>query len=68
MKTAKSYQELSAELDGILAKLQSPEVQVDELSELYKDGLKIITQLEDHLKQTENIIEKIKLSAAKEIE
>lgn len=63
-----NYQELSTELDQILAKLQSPEVQVDELAVLYKDGLKIITQLEGHLKQTENVIEKIKLNAAKEIE
>lgn len=58
----KNYQTLSAELDGILAKLQDPNLEVDEAVELYEQGTKLIAQLEKHLKQTENKLTKLKQS------
>ena len=58
------YQTLSAELDGVLAALQQPDVQVDEAVKLYEQGLKLVAQCEQHLKQAENKLTKLKLSAA----
>lgn len=55
-----NYQTLSAQLDGILAKLQDPELEVDEAVQLYEQGTKLITQLEKHLKQAENKLTKLK--------
>lgn len=58
------YQALNAELDGVLAALQQPDVQVDEAVKLYERGLKLIAQLETHLQQAENKLAKLKLQAA----
>jgi exodeoxyribonuclease VII small subunit len=60
------YQTLSAELDGVLAALQQPDVQVDEAVKLYEQGLKLVAQLEKHLQQAENTLAKLKLQAADE--
>ncbi|HEU4984186.1 MAG TPA: exodeoxyribonuclease VII small subunit [Nitrososphaera sp.] len=54
------YQTLSEKLDAVLAKLQAPDVHVDEAVKLYEEGLKLISELEKHLKQAENKIEKLK--------
>lgn len=56
----KSYQELSSELDSVLAELQDPNVQVDEAVTLYDRGTKLIAQLENRLKQTESKLTKLK--------
>jgi len=62
MSTAQpQYQDLSAELEDVLAKLQSSDVQVDEAVKLYEAGLKLVAALEKHLAQAENKIEKLKL-------
>jgi len=58
-----TYQDLSAQLDDVLARLQQPDVQVDEAVRLYEQGLTLITQLETHLAQAENKIEQLKLKA-----
>lgn len=55
------YQILSDKLDAVLAKLQAPDVHVDEAVKLYEEGLKLIAALEKHLKQAENKIEKLKV-------
>lgn len=57
------YQSLSEQLEAVLAKLQAPDVKVDEAVKLYEEGLKLIAALEKHLKQAENKIEKLKLDA-----
>jgi exodeoxyribonuclease VII small subunit len=57
------YQELSLELDEVLAKLQQPNVQVDDAVKLYEQGLALIEQLEKQLATAENTIEKLKLAA-----
>lgn len=54
-----NYQDLSEKLDDVLAKLQAPDVHVDEAVKLYEEGLKLIAVLEKHLKQAENKIEKL---------
>jgi exodeoxyribonuclease VII small subunit len=59
----KDYQELSLELDEVLAKLQQPNVQVDDAVKLYGQGLALIEQLEKQLATAENTIEKLKLAA-----
>lgn len=66
MTKAKDYQTLSLELDEVLAKLQRPDVRVDEAVTLYEQGLKLIDELEKHLAEAENKIEKLKLAVTKE--
>lgn len=57
-----SYQKLQSELDAILIQLQAPDIDVDEASKLYVRGMKIVSQLESYLKQTENTVKKVKQS------
>jgi exodeoxyribonuclease VII small subunit len=57
------YQALSARLEAILAKLQAPDIQVDEAVKLYEEGLKLVAALEKHLTVAENKIEKLKLQS-----
>ena len=66
MAKAKDYQALSLELDEVLAKLQHPEVRVDDAVVLYEQGLKLIEALEKHLAEAENKIETLKLAALQE--
>jgi exodeoxyribonuclease VII small subunit len=61
MTDQKDYSSLSEELEGILSRLQSPDIHVDEAVKLYEEGLKLIAALEKHLQQAENKIEKLKL-------
>lgn len=63
-KDTKDYQALSLELDEVLAKLQQPNIQVDEAVKLYEKGLQLIGQLEKHLEHAENKIEQLKLAAS----
>ena len=61
MATAKkSYQALSAELDEILAALQTPEVDIDEALKLYERGQKVIAELEAYLTTAENKVNQLK--------
>ena len=53
------YKELSAELDEILDKLQSTDLDVDEAVAAYERGMAIAKQLEGYLKTAENKIRKI---------
>lgn len=55
------YQTLSRELDSVLSALQQPDVAVDEAVKLYEQGMKLITQLENHVAQAENTLEKLHL-------
>lgn len=65
---SKDYQALSLELDEVLAKLQRPNIQVDEAVKLYEQGLGLIEQLEKHLQEAENKIEQLKLAAGSSAE
>lgn len=55
-----NFQSLNQKLEEVLARLQAPDVHVDEAVKLYEEGLKLITALEKHLRQAENKIEKLK--------
>lgn len=54
------YKKLSEELDEVLAKLQSADLDVDEAVAAYERGMAIAKQLETYLKQAENKVTKIK--------
>lgn len=58
----KTYRELQAELDAIMAKLQSVDVDVDEATDLYERGMHIVKDLEHHISAAENTVKKIKTS------
>jgi exodeoxyribonuclease VII small subunit len=53
------FQAASAELDGLLAKLQDPDIQIDEAARLYEAGLKLLTELENYLQHAETIVKKL---------
>lgn len=53
------YKKLSAELDDILDKLQSPDLDVDEALASYERGMTIAKELEKYLKDAENKIQKV---------
>ena len=58
-----TYQEVNEQLDAVLARLQQPDIQVDEAVELYKEGLELAAALEKHLEQAENTVRKLKPQA-----
>ena len=62
MAKEKTYQELKAELDTILAQLQTDDFDIDEALKLYERGIEITKQLETQLKAAENKIAKVKAS------
>lgn len=57
-----NYQELSKELDTILAQLQTDDFDIDEALKLYERGISISKQLESYLKEAENTVTKLKAS------
>jgi exodeoxyribonuclease VII small subunit len=60
MPKKSDYKSLNAELDEILAKLQTDDLDVDQAVELYERGISITKELETYLKEAENKIAKIK--------
>lgn len=64
-KKEQDYQSLNLELETVLAKLQQPDVSIDEAVTLYEQGLKLIDSLEVQLEQAENKIEQLALAATK---
>lgn len=68
MAAKKDYQSLSAELDEILAALQSTDIDIDDAIKTYERGIEVVNELEAYLKNAENKITKIKadLTRAKE--
>lgn len=54
------YLVLSRELDEILVKLQSTDLDIDEAMKVYERGMEIAKELETYLKTAENKIIKIK--------
>lgn len=61
--TKNSYQSLSEQLDEVVAKLQQPDIQVDEAVKLYEQGLKLVYECEAQLKVAQNKITKLKLQS-----
>jgi exodeoxyribonuclease VII small subunit len=58
--TNKTYQELSQQLDGVVAKLQDPNVSIDDATRYYEQAMKLIKQLERSLEQAENRVREIR--------
>ncbi|HEV7453927.1 MAG TPA: exodeoxyribonuclease VII small subunit [Candidatus Saccharimonadales bacterium] len=62
-KTEPNYQEISEQLEAILARLQQPDIQVDDAVRLYEQGLALADALEKHLQLAENTITRLKAAA-----
>ncbi len=60
MANKKNYKTLSGELDDVLLRMQSEDVDIDEALELYKRGQGLIAELEKYLSTAKNEIQKIK--------
>ena len=54
------YTELRDELDTVLARLQSDDLDIDEAVKLYARGTELVGRLQAHLKSAENVITKLK--------
>lgn len=59
VKPSVNYKELSEELDSIILKLQTADVEIDEAVRLHKKAAGLIAQLEEYLKTAENTIKKV---------
>lgn len=53
------YRKLNAELDELVVKLQSGELDIDEAIVCYERGMEIIAKLQTYLKTAENKINKV---------
>ena len=56
------YQALSIELDTLLQKLQTADLDIDDAVKHYERGMVIVKELENYLKTAENKVKKIKAS------
>ena len=65
-ESSKTYQELSSELDHVLAALQQPDIAVDEAVKLYEQGIKLVHELEKHITKAENKLQKVRLQLSEE--
>jgi exodeoxyribonuclease VII small subunit len=63
-KAEPNYQEISEQLEVVLARLQQPDIQVDDAVRLYQEGLALADALEKHLQLAENTITKLKAAAS----
>ncbi len=52
------YAEKSGELEAILQRLQGGDIQLDEATKLYEQGVKLADEIEAYLKQAENTVRK----------
>ena len=59
-KTTATYSSLSSELEALLAKLQAPDIAIDEALTLYERGLALARQIEVQLVAAENRIEQLR--------
>ncbi len=55
-----TYQQLSEQLDSVLAELQAEDLDVDRALELYKQGRELVAELEGRLKTAEHSVQKLK--------
>ena len=60
-KPVKSYNELNKELDEIIEWFESGDLNIDQALPNYEAAMKLIMQLEAHLKDTENKIRKLNI-------
>lgn len=55
----KTYKQLQAELDKLMAQLQDDELDVDTAIVTYEKATKLIAELQKHLKSAENKLNKV---------
>jgi len=56
---AKSYQQLSEELNKLIDWFESQSVDLDEAVDKYEQAMELLKQMEGHLKSAENKVKKI---------
>jgi exodeoxyribonuclease VII small subunit len=66
MTKSATYQELSEELETILATLQREDIDVDAAMEQYERGLEIVHKLEKYLQTAENRVQALQAKFQKE--
>jgi exodeoxyribonuclease VII small subunit len=52
------YGSKAAELEETLAKLQRPDIGIDEATRLHGEGIRLVHELEEYLKQAEIVVKK----------
>ncbi len=57
-KDAFDYRKKASELEEIVAKLQDPDIQIDEAVTLHAAGLKLVEELEKYLNEAEIVVKK----------
>lgn len=62
----KTYQQLSAELNSLLEWFEDGQPQLDEAVKKYDQAMKLLQQMENHLKTADNKVNKINLKFADE--
>ena len=60
MAKTKDYRSLQAELDELLAHLQSEDVDIDQATDLYERGQKLVAEIRSYLQAAENKVTKLK--------
>lgn len=60
MPKTTDYRKLNAELETILAKLETNDLDVDEAIKQYQRGTEIVAELEKYLQTAENKVTKVK--------
>lgn len=53
----KTYQEMKRELDEIIARLESEDVDIDEAAKLHQQGQKLAVQIEKYLQKVKSKID-----------
>lgn len=53
-----NYAAKTEELEGVLAHLQSEDIEIDEALKLHAVGKKLVTEIEDYLRHAENEVKK----------
>jgi exodeoxyribonuclease VII small subunit len=65
MTESKNYRQLNEELENIIEKLQSSDLDVDQIIDEYQKGITAVNQLEDYLESARNKITKIAEKSSK---
>ncbi len=60
-RKAKTYQQLSQELDQVMTSLQDESIDIETAVKAYEQGMSVVKELEKQLKTAENKVKKIKL-------
>lgn len=62
MAQTKDYKSLQSELDQLLVRLQSDDVDIDQATELYERGQQLVAEIRAYLQQAENKVTKLKIT------